>query len=116
MKVKASNTCGESLASEEKTVTLYAPVGIDEKSGLAIRVFPNPNNGLFTLDITSSIVSEVNITVYNVLGNVVHTETNVGLNGKLHKTIDLSGLAKGVYRLKVEGNGISNSTSVVIGK
>jgi PKD repeat protein len=113
---KAVNDCGESISSDAKTVTLYAPVGIGENAGLGIRIFPNPNNGLFTLDITSGIVSEVKITVYNILGNVVYAESGVRFNGTLHKNLDLAGLAKGVYRLTVEGNGISNSTSVVIGK
>ncbi len=116
LKVKAANECGESLSSGEKTVTLYSTIGMGENSGLGIKIFPNPNNGQFNLEITSGIVSRINITICNVLGNTVYSESAVNFNGKLHKNIDLSGLAKGVYRLKVEGDGISNSMSVVIGK
>ena len=114
--VKAANECGESLSSGEKTVTLYSTIGMNENPGLGIKIFPNPNNGQFSLEITSGIVSRININICNVLGNVVYTESAVRFNGKLHKNIDLSGLAKGVYRLNVEGDGITNSISVVIGK
>lgn len=114
--VKAVNFCGESVASDDKTVKLYAPVGIAEKDGFAIEVFPNPNDGKFTLNITAGFVTKISLAVYNTLGKVVYSDNDLAFNGKLHKTIDLSQLAKGVYHLKVEGDGISNTISVVIGK
>ena len=116
VKVKALNTCGESIASEEKTLNVYSTLGLAENNGLGISIFPNPSDGKFSLDINSSIVSRVDLTVYNTLGMVVYAEDDIKFNGKLHKSIDLSKLAKGVYQLKVEGNGISNTISVVIGK
>jgi PKD repeat protein len=113
---KAVNVCGESLSSEEKTLNLYSSLGLNENNGLGISIFPNPSNGKFNLNITSGVVSNISITVYNTLGMVVYAENDVKFNGNLHKNIDLSGLAKGVYSLKVEGNGISNTINVVIGK
>ncbi len=114
--VKALNSCGESVSSDDKTVKIYAPVGIAEIDGFAIEIFPNPNNGKFSLNIASAVASTAAITVYNALGVIVYSENDVKIAGKLHKSIDLSDLAKGVYRLKVEGNGLSNVVSVVIGK
>jgi PKD repeat protein len=114
--VKAVNACGESVASEGKAVKVYAPVGMAENDGFNLEIFPNPNNGKFALDIATAVASKVNLTMYNALGVVVYAENDVKINGKLHKTLDLTNLAKGVYRLKVEGNGLSNTISVVIGK
>jgi len=116
LQVKASNTCGEGLASEDKTVKIYAPLGIVENDGIGIEIFPNPNNGKFSLDISSGIVSKVSLTVYNTTGTVVYAEKDVKFNGKLHRNLDLSTFAKGVYLLKVEGNGISNTIHVVVGR
>ena len=116
IKVRAVNTCGESIASEEKTVNIFSSLGLAENNGLGIAIYPNPNNGKFSLDITSNVILQVNITLYDVLGNVVYTETGVKFNNKLHKNISVSNLAKGIYQLKVEGDGISNTLSVVIGK
>jgi PKD repeat protein len=116
VKVKAVNLCGESVASEDKTLKLYSTLGLSDNNGLGMTIFPNPNDGKFSLDINAPSVSKINLTVYNTLGVVVYTENNVKLNGKLHKSIDLSNLPKGVYRLHVEGNGVSNTVSVLIGR
>lgn len=113
---KSVNTCGESVASEPKEVTLYAPVGMNENNSMGIEVFPNPTSGKFNLDITSGFVTKININIYNVLGNIVYTENNVQLNGNLHKTIDISTLPKGIYHLKVEGENSSVIKRIVIEK
>lgn len=113
---KALNACGESVGSEEKQVKLYSTVGISENESNRIEVTPNPNNGKFSLYIKAGFSTNVAITVYNTPGVVVYSEKDVKVNGNLHKNLDLSNLAKGVYLLKVEGNGISNTISVVIGK
>lgn len=114
--VKAVNTCGQSIASDPKEVILYAPVGISEHNGMGIEIFPNPNSGKFNLDITSGSPEKVNITIINVLGNTVFTEMDVQFSGKLHKTIDISSLSKGIYHLKVEGDGTSVVKRIVIEK
>ncbi len=116
VKVKAGNTCGESIASEEKILTIFSSLGLAENNGLGLSIFPNPSNGKFSLDITSATVTKIDLTVYNSLGMIVYNESEVKFTGKLHKNLDLSQLPKGVYRLKIEGDDISNSISVVIGK
>ena len=113
---KALNVCGESLTSEAKDVKLYAPVGIQENESTLISVTPNPNNGHFSLDINAGFSTFVAITVYNGQGVVVYSEKDVKVNGKLHKNLDLTPLAKGLYLLKAEGKGISSTIHVVIGK
>jgi PKD repeat protein len=113
---KAVNACGESLSSDDKIVKIYAPVGMAENDGFAIEVFPNPNNGKFSLDITSATVSTASLSIFNTLGAVVFAENDLVINGKLHKIIDISSLPKGVYRIKLEGNGISKTISIVIAK
>ncbi|MCX6277520.1 MAG: C25 family cysteine peptidase [Bacteroidetes bacterium] len=113
---KATNTCGESVGSEEKAVKLYSTVGIAENEGNKIEVTPNPNNGRFYLDINAGFTTSVSIIVYNTTGVAVYSEKEVKVSGKLHKNLDLSNLPKCVYLLKVEGSGISNTISVVIGR
>jgi PKD repeat protein len=113
---KTVNTCGQSIASEPKEVTLYAPVGMNENNGMGIEVFPNPTSGKFNLDITSGSLAKISIKIYNVLGNIVFVENDVQLNGKLHKTIDISTLPKGIYHLKVEGDNTSVIKRIVIEK
>ncbi len=116
VKVSATNDCGEGLSSEEKTLYIYSTLGMGEKGGFGLTISPNPSNGKFNLDITSATPANLNLVVYNTLGVAVYGENDIRLNGKLRKNIDLSGLARGIYLLKVEGNGTANTVTVVIGQ
>jgi len=107
--------CG-GVASEVKNVTLYGDVGIEENNGLGIEIFPNPTTGKFNLDLTVNKNISTSIKIYNVIGNIVYQENNVEISGQLHKNIDLSSLSKGLYHLKVQGDGISVVKSFVIQK
>jgi Zn-dependent metalloprotease len=64
----------------------------------AINVFPNPSNGLFTLQKTNSI-DLVNATIYDINGRVIKT---IDLkNMPDNKTIDLSSAASGLYFMSI---------------
>jgi len=75
-----------------------APVGILEKElNSTISIYPNPaNNEMVYVDFGNVIYDEVQLTVYNILGETVQQGEMIG-KGK--QMIDLSGLAKGVYLL-----------------
>lgn len=95
---------------------LFNETGMPNLPGKSIEVFPNPINGKFNLDITDRSIAKINIKIYNVLGNIVFVEYDFQLNGKLHKTIDISTLPKGIYHLKVESDNISVIKRIVIEK
>jgi hypothetical protein len=76
-------------------------LGADENALTpAIRVYPNPTEGVFTLSITSSSVSGLNIQVANIQGQVVYRNEVKGAISHEEK-IDLTHFAKGMYFLKV---------------
>jgi PKD repeat protein len=102
LNVKGINECGESLASEDKEVTLYAPVGIAEHTGVGINVFPNPTTGTFTLELTASTSQNVNIRIFNTLGASVYTEQDVLVSGKTLNVIHLTGIPEGIYYIRIE--------------
>jgi hypothetical protein len=70
-------------------------VNVAEVNSLVgINMYPNPSNGLVTIN--ASITDKYTVEVMNVLGEVVHTDNfNMNLN------MDLNGLAKGVYTVRV---------------
>ena len=76
-----------------------------EKEGIGI--FPNPNNGNFTLKIKNQNATLNNISVYDMLGKLVYSskEGNLGLSNGFMKQLQLK-LVKGAYILSaITSNG-----------
>ena len=78
--------------------------GIEEElaNGMDIQIYPNPNNGVFTLDILGAYGQEIGVTITDAVGKVVQKfDIPVDNMDKLSRTIDLSGYSKGVYLISV---------------
>ncbi|MFL3664695.1 MAG: LamG-like jellyroll fold domain-containing protein [Flavobacteriales bacterium] len=74
-------------------------VGIDEeKTNFNVSIFPNPTNGLITINFNDGLNQETNYTVTSIEGKVITTQTNIVTNNVI---IDLSNESKGVYFLKI---------------
>ena len=77
--------------------------GINELNNTAIAVSPNPNNGNFTLDL-SSVKSQVsNVKVMNMVGSVVYQQ-KVAQNATFNQNLNLSNLSNGVYTILIQTN------------
>lgn len=76
-----------------------------------VDVFPNPSNGLFTVNLTNLTDSKVKLEVYNLVGEKVW-ENNFS---KENPTINLSKLSKGIYYLsiKTSNNTITKKITIV---
>ena len=62
-----------------------------------IKVYPNPNNGEFTIELTN--INNSNITITNVLGQIIKTQ-----KAELMNQIDLNLFDKGIYFINVMEN------------
>lgn len=69
--------------------------GINELTSNTFNIYPNPTNGLFTINCNNS--KSYNIQIFDVLGNIVYQNPNN--NNKT--TIDLRTQTKGVYLVSV---------------
>jgi PKD repeat protein len=115
--VKSVNTCGASEESEIMTVLLYSTLGIGSKGEeIGITLYPNPNDGKFTLTLNAKGNHEVNIEIFNSAGIEIYTENGVTVSGKITRNIDLPNLSKGIYHLKVTGENGSVVKKFVIQK
>jgi hypothetical protein len=76
--------------------------GINEAKQYAdLNIFPNPNNGTFVVNVTTSSNANVNLKVYNTIGVVVYNEA-INVNGFASKSIDLSNITDGMYIVEIE--------------
>lgn len=92
----------------------YSAKGIASASyNKAVMVYPNPTNGIFTVEVTGALTGK-NITIdcYNAIGTLVAQKQLDGNNAKA--TIDLSALPKGAYQLKLQAQGEASITKRVI--
>jgi hypothetical protein len=106
--VKTNNDCGCS----EKT---FLAVNVDQNCRLntttyddnshPINVYPNPAIGQTTLSFESAEAKQFHLTLSDALGNKVMNESFEALVGENLKLVDLNGLSKGIYILKLESNG-----------
>ena len=82
-----------------------------------LSLYPNPNNGSFTLTGKSIYDKEMDIEVADMLGRIVYTGKTTPVNGIIHAKIALPGeTADGTYMLRVHSETEAGVFHFVIGK
>ena len=87
------------------------PTSIRESSSNVVKylnVYPNPSRDVFNLDFYSDHAQNIEITILDLLGEVVYHNTLIDFLGNFHYKIDLSKHPKSIYLLE-----ISNSIGIV---
>jgi PKD repeat protein len=92
-----TNDCGSDTATQ---TIIVSGIGIDEYGFGNISLYPNPNDGYFTLSGLLSFGDDAKIEVITMTGTVVYSEKIVA-NGSETFVIDLRGYAPGVYQVRV---------------
>ncbi|MEO5642848.1 MAG: T9SS type A sorting domain-containing protein [Bacteroidia bacterium] len=101
-------------ASDPATITVSACVGITEPFIAAgMNLFPNPNNGSFTLTINDADYKALTIELVTVEGQVIYSDKASDVTGVYVKQLDLSTHANGIYFLRVTANGQTYMQKVV---
>jgi hypothetical protein len=82
-------------------------------AGSRFSIFPNPSGGVFFFRMENPAYP-VKLEVVSVVGRVVFMQNFETSNPDITVKIDLSGFDRGVYYLKLTGNGASSVRSVII--
>lgn len=88
--------------------TLVKEVSISK----GIKVYPNPNNGTFSINLNTS--ERVNLTIYNIHGQSFYQTTTSGLD-KVEIKLPAQ-LSNGIYFLQVVGKGYSSTKKMAVKK
>ncbi|MBK5285833.1 MAG: HYR domain-containing protein, partial [Bacteroidia bacterium] len=73
----------------------------DLEAGMEINVYPNPNNGRFTLEVHSDSNQEIKLLMTNVIGEVVINKTVSIPDGIFKGTLDTRDVNEGYYILSI---------------
>jgi len=115
--VTDANGCVDSVC-----VSINAPTGVNEVNaeGEKVKVFPNPNNGRFTIEVNSEKLKGNNVTeIYNSLGQKVYSSSLIPDSYRDHNSsfiIDLNGQSAGVYLYRItseNGDAISSGKFII---
>ena len=106
-------SCQSDRASVDVEVKVCSAIG-DISSLNSFNIYPNPANTEFNIELNTTPVEELIITVTNVTGQQIFNKTISNANGEINVPVNISGNASGVYLVKVvsEGNAVSKNIIV----
>jgi hypothetical protein len=81
---------------------------INDINNSKFNVYPNPTNGLFTIELDDN--EKYDVAVNNVLGQTVYSTNTDGMN----TTIDLSNFDKGVYNVELKNKNAIYTEKVIV--
>ena len=90
--------------------------GIEEIAGVTIQVFPNPNNGVFTIELKAQKSQKLDISIISPSGETVYSRTGFEVSGIANDKIDVSRLSQGTYILQVSNGSGKLLRKIVIQK
>jgi hypothetical protein len=92
-------------------------VGVNETTlATDVVLYPNPNEGVFTLKFTSAKQEKFDIRVFNNLGVQIFEMRNLDVMGTTRQNIDLRPSPNGVYSVIISNNQSSVVKKIVINK
>ncbi len=90
-------------------------LGITENSSLlSCRIFPNPNNGLFQMELTPKLPGEISIQIINLNGQIVLDEKFYTSTAQIIKSFDLRSQARGVYQIHIQTPDDNQTDRIII--
>ncbi len=102
-------------SSDTVNIEFVDCTGIDEfAENVSVNVFPNPNNGEFTISINSILKQNSQIKIVNNSGQVVFERKNILLDGATNLKVKFSNSVSGVYQLFIIGEKGLTSKKIIV--
>lgn len=89
-------------------VNICGTASANDNAIAGLKIYPNPNTGS-TLYVTSDLIGDKSVVVFDVLGKQILTVSNVTENG-----INIGNLKAGIYMVKVSQDGKSATRKLVV--
>ena len=87
---------------------------IGENSNASVMLFPNPNTGIFTLNVNGYENNQFELNVFNSIGQIVYTKSIVIDNTSFVEQININNVAPGMYQISLRNSDTNLNYSVVV--
>lgn len=78
-----------------------------------VKVYPNPNNGIFSVNASNLNAEAVNISVFDMTGRTISAQVVMPVAGQVQTELNIESAPAGMYLVKVQ-QGTSLSTSQIV--
>jgi len=112
VRYKVIDQAGNVSATVERSVRVLVTSLDDVTNATSLSIYPNPSTGMFNVNTKEVIMGKTAVTLYNVLGAKVHSQS-IDMNGKTAE-INAEGLPSGIYLLQLINNGKQYTQRVTV--
>jgi hypothetical protein len=112
VRYRVTDQSGNVSKMVERSVLVLVTSLNEIENSTTLIVYPNPSSGKFTISTKEPIIGKTEVTMYNVLGAKVYSQS-INMNGK---TADIAAeeLPSGIYLLQLTNNGKQYTQRVTI--
>ncbi len=112
--VTSSYMCPQPPKVTSNIIKVSVLTGVDDVNGAnTITLYPNPNNGMFTVK-GSLNNKDADMAIINAVGQTVYNKNITTKNGEINEEADVRNLAAGMYLLRIKtGESIQNIRFII---
>ncbi len=101
--------------SDSDTIQVFFTAGTNDLNIFVanVNIYPNPSNGVFSLNISNITTEELTIDVMDMKGVILLSENLGAINNQLVTLLDLTNLSAGNYILRLNANGKTGWASLI---
>ena len=100
--VNAVNDCGNSINRTLSVAVTCREAQVSEAFKSTASLYPNPTDGTTTLKFETSTSGDYQVSVVDITGQIMQTETVTAIEGLNMHELDLSTYARGLYLVRIE--------------
>jgi hypothetical protein len=71
---------------------------------IEVSLFPNPASSVLNINVSNIQSSNVEVTIFSYLGNIVYSETIDIAEGNIQKSINILNFRQGIYILQIKSD------------
>jgi len=93
----------------DRNIRVEGSLGIDDNQLSDLALYPNPNNGQFSISFTATTGDDVAIAMYDIRGRLINTQSFSNPASNFSETLDYRNLTSGIYFVTIT-NGNQKTT------